>query len=325
MEILKEIRCPIEAELKQYRTLFEETLQSNNPILHLALTHLLKRQGKMMRPILVLLAARIGGGINERVLHAAVSLELLHTASLVHDDVVDESDRRRGQRSVNALLDNKAAVLVGDFLLSKALYHAAATNSNRVVTWVSELGQTLSDGELLQLANLDKTEISEEDYFEVINKKTASLFETCAKVGTLLAGAGEECIAKLQEFGQKVGLCFQMRDDLLDYDNQHDTGKPSGNDMREGKLTLPVIHALLETGDEAMKQIALRVRAGEATDEEIAQLVAFTHSHNGIDYTTKKMYNLANSCLSLIDKKGSDPAIAESLHKYAQFVVGREL
>ena len=325
MEILKEIRCPIEAELKQYRMLFEETLQSNNPILHLALTHLLQRQGKMMRPILVLLAARMGGEVNERVLHAAVSLELLHTASLVHDDVVDESDRRRGQRSVNALLDNKAAVLVGDFLLSKALFHAAATNSNRVVTWVSELGQTLSDGELLQLANLDKTEISEEDYFEVINKKTASLFETCAKAGTLLAGAGEECIAKLQEFGQKVGLCFQMRDDLLDYDNQHDTGKPSGNDMREGKLTLPVIHAILETGDEAMRQIALRVRAGEATDEEIAKLVAFTHSHNGIDHTTKKMYNLANSCLSLIDKKGSDPAIAESLRKYAQFVVGREL
>lgn len=325
MEILKEIRYPIEAELKQYRMLFEETLQSNNPILHLALTHLLQRQGKMMRPILVLLAARMGGEVNERVLHAAVSLELLHTASLVHDDVVDESDRRRGQRSVNALLDNKAAVLVGDFLLSKALYHAAATNSNRVVTWVSELGQTLSDGELLQLANLDKTEISEEDYFEVINKKTASLFETCAKAGTLLAGAGEECIAKLQEFGQKVGLCFQMRDDLLDYDNQHDTGKPSGNDMREGKLTLPVIHALLETGDEAMKEIALRVRAGEATDEEIAQLVAFTHSHNGIDYTMKKMYNLASECLSLIDKKVSDPTIAESLHKYAQFVVGREL
>ena len=325
MEILKEIRYPIEAELKQYRMLFEETLQSNNPILHLALNHLLQRQGKMMRPILVLLAARMVGEVNERVLHAAVSLELLHTASLVHDDVVDESDRRRGQRSVNALLDNKAAVLVGDFLLSKALYHAAATNSNRVVTWVSELGQTLSDGELLQLANLDKTEISEEDYFEVINKKTASLFETCAKAGTLLAGAGEECIAKLQEFGQKIGLCFQMRDDLLDYDNQHDTGKPSGNDMREGKLTLPVIHALLETGDEAMKQIALRVRAGEATDEEIAQLVAFTHSHNGIEYTTKKMYNLAIYCLALIDKKGSDPAIAESLHKYAQFVVGREL
>ena len=325
MEILKEIRYPIEAELKQYRMLFEETLQSNNPILHLALNHLLQRQGKMMRPIMVLLAARMVGEVNERVLHAAVSLELLHTASLVHDDVVDESDRRRGQRSVNALLDNKAAVLVGDFLLSKALYHAAATNSNRVVTWVSELGQTLSDGELLQLANLDKKNISEEDYFEVIDKKTASLFETCARAGAMLAGAGEDAIKLLQEFGQKVGLCFQMRDDLLDYDNQHDTGKPSGNDMREGKLTLPVIHAIIQTGDETMKQVALRVRAGEATEEEIAQLVSFTHAHDGIAYTEKKMYNLASECLSLIDKKVSDPTIAESLHKYAQFVVGREL
>lgn len=325
MDTLTEIRRPIEAELKQYRMLFEETLQSNNPILHLALNHLLQRQGKMMRPIMVLLAARMVGEVNERVLHAAVSLELLHTASLVHDDVVDESDRRRGQRSVNALLDNKAAVLVGDFLLSKALYHAAATNSNRVVTWVSELGQTLSDGELLQLANLDKKNISEEDYFEVIDKKTASLFETCARAGAMLAGAGEDAIKLLQEFGQKVGLCFQMRDDLLDYDNQHDTGKPSGNDMREGKLTLPVIHAIIQTGDETMKQVALRVRAGEATEEEIAQLVSFTHAHDGIAYTEKKMYNLASKCLSLIDKKVSDPTIAESLHKYAQFVVGREL
>ena len=325
MDTLTEIRRPIEAELKQYRTLFEETLQSNNPILHLALNHLLQRQGKMMRPIMVLLAARMVGEVNERVLHAAVSLELLHTASRVHDDVVDESDRRRGQRSVNALLDNKAAVLVGDFLLSKALYHAAATNSNRVVTWVSELGQTLSDGELLQLANLDKKNISEEDYFEVIDKKTASLFETCARAGAMLAGAGEDAIKLLQEFGQKVGLCFQMRDDLLDYDNQHDTGKPSGNDMREGKLTLPVIHAIIQTGDETMKKVALRVRAGEATEEEIAQLVSFTHAHDGIAYTEKKMYNLASECLSLIDKKVSDPTIAESLHKYAQFVVGREL
>ena len=180
MDKLAEIRRPIEAELKEYRAIFEQTLKHDNPLLRMALEHLLKRQGKMMRPILVLLAAKFVGEVNESVLHAAVSLELLHTASLVHDDVVDESDRRRGQKSVNALLDNKAAVLVGDFLLSKALYHAAATGSNRVVTWVSELGQTLADGELLQLANLDMTDISEENYFEVISKKTASLFSTYA-------------------------------------------------------------------------------------------------------------------------------------------------
>ncbi|MDE5787895.1 MAG: polyprenyl synthetase family protein, partial [Bacteroidaceae bacterium] len=238
MDKLTEIRQPIEAELKAYRTLFEETLQADNPLLRLALQHLLQRPGKMMRPILVLLAARMAGEVNERVLHAAVSLELLHTASLVHDDVVDESDRRRGQKSVNVLLNNKAAVLVGDFLLSKALYHAAATGSQRVVTWVAELGQTLSDGELLQLANLDKKEISEEDYYDVIRKKTASLFATCAKTGMLLAGGSEGDTECLDKFGEYVGICFQLRDDIFDYDTTRDVGKPSGNDMSEGKLTL---------------------------------------------------------------------------------------
>ena len=325
MDKLEDIRRPIEAELTAYRTLFEDTLQTDNPLLNLALKHLLKRQGKMMRPILVLLAARYVGKVGQEVLHAAVALELLHTASLVHDDVVDESDRRRGQKSVNALLSNQAAVLVGDFLLSKALYHSAMTGSNRVVTWVSELGQTLSDGELLQLANLDKTSISEQDYYDVIRKKTASLFETCAKAGAMLAGGGEEDILQMSNFGETLGMCFQMRDDLLDYDNQHDTGKPSGNDMKEGKLTLPVIHALLSTSDEAMMALALKVRRGEASDEEIARLVAFTHVNNGIEYTEKNMYNLAQRATALLSKENRDPDIAESLLSYVHFVVGREL
>lgn len=325
MDKLEDIRRPIEAELTAYRTLFEDTLQTDNPLLNLALKHLLKRQGKMMRPILVLLAARYVGKVGQEVLHAAVALELLHTASLVHDDVVDESDRRRGQKSVNALLSNQAAVLVGDFLLSKALYHSAMTGSNRVVTWVSELGQTLSDGELLQLANLDKTSISEQDYYDVIRKKTASLFETCAKVGAMLAGGGEEDILQMSNFGETLGMCFQMRDDLLDYDNQHDIGKPSGNDMKEGKLTLPVIHALLSTSDEAMMALALKVRRGEASDDEIARLVAFTHTNNGIEYTEKNMYNLAQRATTLLSKENRDPNIAESLLSYVHFVVGREL
>jgi len=325
MDKLEDIRRPIEAELTAYRTLFEDTLQTDNPLLNLALKHLLKRQGKMMRPILVLLAARYVGKVGQEVLHAAVALELLHTASLVHDDVVDESDRRRGQKSVNALLSNQAAVLVGDFLLSKALYHSAMTGSNRVVTWVSELGQTLSDGELLQLANLDKTSISEQDYYDVIRKKTASLFETCAKAGAMLAGGGEEDILQMSNFGETLGMCFQMRDDLLDYDNQHDTGKPSGNDMKEGKLTLPVIHALLSTSNEAMMALALKVRRGEASDEEIARLVAFTHANNGIEYTEKNMYNLAQRATALLSKENRDPDIAESLLSYVHFVVGREL
>lgn len=325
MDKLAEIRRPIEAELKEYRAIFEQTLKHENPLLRVALEHLLNRQGKMMRPMLVLLAAKFVGEVNERVLHAAVSLELLHTASLVHDDVVDESDRRRGQKSVNALLDNKAAVLVGDFLLSKALYHAAATGSNRVVTWVSELGQTLADGELLQLANLDISDISEENYFEVISKKTASLFATCAKAGALLAGGGEEVVSKLEDFGQKVGICFQMRDDLLDFDNQHDTGKPAGNDMKEGKLTLPVIHSLLKTGDEAMRVLALKVRRGEASDEEINSLVRFTIDNEGLSYTEKILDKIACGSTQAIRLSERNSIVADALLKFVSFVVGRDV
>lgn len=325
MDKLAEIRRPIEAELKEYRAIFEQTLKHENPLLRVALEHLLNRQGKMMRPMLVLLAAKFVGEINERVLHAAVSLEMLHTASLVHDDVVDESDRRRGQKSVNALLDNKAAVLVGDFLLSKALYHAAATGSNRVVTWVSELGQTLADGELLQLANLDISDISEENYFEVISKKTASLFATCAKAGALLAGGGEEVVSELEDFGQKVGICFQMRDDLLDFDNQHDTGKPAGNDMKEGKLTLPVIHTLLKTEDEAMRALALKVRRGEASDEEINSLVRFTIDNEGLLYTEKILDKIAYGSTQAIRLSERNSIVAEALLKFVSFVVGRDV
>lgn len=325
MDKLAEIRRPIEAELKEYRAIFEQTLKHENPLLRVALEHLLNRQGKMMRPMLVLLAAKFVGEVNERVLHAAVSLEMLHTASLVHDDVVDESDRRRGQKSVNALLDNKAAVLVGDFLLSKALYHAAATGSNRVVTWVSELGQTLADGELLQLANLDISDISEENYFEVISKKTASLFAACAKAGALLAGGGEEVVSELEDFGQKVGICFQMRDDLLDFDNQHDTGKPAGNDMKEGKLTLPVIHALLKTGDETMRVLALKVRRGEASDEEINSLVRFTIDNEGLTYTEKILDKIAYGSTQAIRLSERNSIVAEALLKFVSFVVGRDV
>ena len=326
MDKLIEIRRPIEAELRQYRRLFEDTLQTDNPLLHLALNHLLQRQGKMMRPILVLLAAKYVGEVNEAVLHAAVSLELLHTASLVHDDVVDESDRRRGQKSVNAMLDNKAAVLVGDFLLSKALFHAAATGSNRVVTWVSELGQILSDGELLQLANLDKTEISETDYFEVIRKKTASLFETCAKAGALLSKGSEEEVKRLSKFGENVGVCFQLRDDIFDYDNSHDVGKPTGNDMKEGKLTLPIIHAILDSDNKEMFTLAIRVRQGEATEEEIDRLVNFAQQGGGIAYAEQAMEQYAKKALELLDDKENVASdIVQSLSAYVHFVADRQV
>ncbi|WP_443897784.1 polyprenyl synthetase family protein, partial [Paraprevotella clara] len=238
MDVLTQIRKPVEREMKDFESLFGITLQHQNPLLMIALRHVLSRKGKLMRPILTLLAAKKYGEINDSVLHAAVSLEMLHTASLVHDDVVDESGVRRGQSSVNALLDNKAAVLVGDYLLSTALKHAAMAGDLRVVGLVARLGQTLSDGELQQLSNVKSDEISENQYFNVIRRKTASLFAVCAEVGALLSGASEDEIRRLGEFGTYVGICFQIRDDVFDYYDA-EVGKPTGNDMKEGKLTLP--------------------------------------------------------------------------------------
>ena len=321
MDVLSQIRKPIQQEMADFEVLFANTLQHENPILSVALRHILTRKGKMMRPILVLLSAKMYGEITQSVLDAALSLELLHTASLVHDDVVDESGMRRGQSSINALLDNKAAVLVGDYLLSTSLKCAARTGDLRVVYLISHLGQALSDGELQQLANISSAEISEKQYFHVIKQKTASLFAICAEIGAMLSGASADEIAKMRDFGMTLGVCFQIRDDVFDYYNEQ-VGKPTGNDMKEGKLTLPVIHAVIQSGSEDWRALAMKVRTGEATDAEIAQLVEFTKSAGGIDYAHTKMNEMreyANSLLS--DSKQID--IVDSLSLYLDFVLKR--
>ncbi len=321
MDVLTQIRKPIEAEMAQFESLFRVTLQHDNPILAVALQHVMSRKGKMMRPILVLLAAKMYGTVNDAVLQAALSLEMLHTASLVHDDVVDESGERRGQKSVNSLLDNKAAVLVGDYMLSTSLKHAAAAGSLRVVDLVALLGQTLSDGELQQLSNLESDEINEEQYFEVIRNKTASLFAVCAEAGGVLSGAAEDEIRRMKLFGEHIGLCFQIRDDVFDY---YDTeiGKPTGNDMKEGKLTLPVIYAISQPGAERWRDVALKVRAGNASEDEIRALVDFTKQSGGIDYACRKMEEIREQAVCLIAGTGR-PEIAEALRLYLDFVLRR--
>lgn len=321
MDVLTQIRKPIEREMADFESLFGITLQHQNALLTMALQHVLSRKGKLMRPILVLLAAKRYGKVNDAVLHAAVSLEMLHTASLVHDDVVDESGERRGQLSVNALMDNKAAVLVGDYLLSTSLKHAATAGSLEVVDIVARLGQTLSDGELQQLSNVKSDEISEEQYFDVIRSKTASLFASCAEVGALLSGATKAQIARLRDFGTYVGLCFQIRDDVFDYYDV-EVGKPTGNDMKEGKLTLPVIYAVLQPGAEKWHEIALKVRAGKATEDEIKNLVEFTKQSGGIDYARHKMDEIRNSALELLSGEGNDE-VREALQLYLDFVLKR--
>lgn len=321
MDVLTQIRKPIEREMADFESLFGITLQHQNALLTMALQHVLSRKGKLMRPILVLLAAKRYGKVNDAVLHAAVSLEMLHTASLVHDDVVDESGERRGQLSVNALMDNKAAVLVGDYLLSTSLKHAATAGSLEVVDIVARLGQTLSDGELQQLSNVKSDEISEEQYFDVIRSKTASLFASCAEVGALLSGATKAQIARLRDFGTYVGLCFQIRDDVFDYYDV-EVGKPTGNDMKEGKLTLPVIYAVLQPGAEKWHEIALKVRAGKATEDEIKNLVEFTKQSGGIDYARHKMDEIRNRALELLSDEGNDE-VREALQLYLDFVLKR--
>lgn len=322
MSQLESIQTPVKEELKQFADIFETALSHENPLLGMALEHLKKRAGKRMRPVLVLLCARLTGRVNDAVLNAAAALELLHTASLVHDDVVDESDTRRGQLSVNALSGNKVAVLVGDYLLSVALQLAAKTQNTEVVGVVAQLGQTLADGELLQLANTKKQELSEASYYEVIRKKTASLFSACAQVGAILAGGSGEEVERMRRFGQLVGMCFQLRDDIFDFDDKADTGKPAGNDMKEGKLTLPVIHALNKAADDGMTALAMKVRRGEATAQEIDSLVAFTHEQEGIAYAEWAMDEFRYMAAGLIPED-ADQAVVEALRHYVDYVAQR--
>ena len=292
MDYLSIIKQPISSELCDFIDLFNKSLSHTDGLLSQALGHIRNRGGKRMRPILILLMAKNFGEISDVTQHAAVGLELLHTASLVHDDVVDESGERRGQKSVNAMFDNKVAVLVGDYILSTALLHVSYTHSEIIVRYLAELGRTLSNGEILQLSNIQNQDISEDVYYQVIKQKTAALFEACAAIGALSAGAPEEEIQEAKKFGQNLGIIFQIRDDIFDYYDQANVGKPTGNDMAEGKLTLPVIYALRSTGNQDMLALAKKVKAGTVTKDEIAKLVKFTKENGGIEYADQRMWEL---------------------------------
>lgn len=324
MDKLTAIRRPVEQELTAYKELFDAALAHEDDFLGQALDYVRRRQGKMMRPLLVVLMAKELGKVSVNSLRSAVTLELLHTASLVHDDVVDESGERRGQRSVNAVYDNKVAVLVGDYLLSTSLLQAAQTNNIDVVEIISRLGGTLSEGEVYQLANIRKEHISEEAYFHIIYHKTAALFAACAELGAISAGGNADYVARAKRFGELVGLCFQIRDDIFDYYEDSKIGKPTGNDMLEGKLTLPVIYAIQHADNEHVMQLAARVKSGEASAAEIAELVDYTKSHGGIEYAERRMRELHNEALQLLDA-WQNAEVRESLRGYIDFVVDRDL
>lgn len=324
MDHLSLIKQPIFGELDDFVSLFNQSLSHDDGMLAQVLTHIRQRGGKRMRPMLILLMAKNFGRVSGTTLHAAVGLELLHTASLVHDDVVDESSERRGQASVNALYDNKVSVLVGDFILSTALLYVSKTHSEAIVRRLSELGRTLSDGEILQLTNIQNKEITEEAYYEIIRRKTAALFEACAAIGAESAGACREDVEAAKQFGQNLGIIFQIRDDIFDYYDSKEIGKPTGNDMLEGKLTLPVIHALNATCDADMLAIAHKVKVREVSQAEIDRLVAFTKANGGIEYADQQMWSFHADCMRFIDERVEDSAIKMALKAYLDFVIERK-
>lgn len=322
MNKIELIKQPVEKELEEFRTLFESSLTSTDPLLGEVLSYVKKRSGKMMRPILVMLMAKLFGTLNDSTFHAALSLELLHTASLIHDDVVDESNERRGQSSVNAIYNNKISVLVGDYMLATSLKHAAHTGKVELVKLVACLGQELSEGEILQLGNTGKEDFAEDTYFDIIRKKTAALFKASAQSGAVSVGASPEEAMKAALFGEMIGIAFQIKDDIFDYFESQELGKPTGNDMMEGKLTLPALYVLNKLHDSSLNELALRIRALNASKEEIAQFVERVKEEGGIEYAERKMYEFREKALSLLPVS-TDEAIRASLTAYIDYVIER--
>lgn len=323
MDYLSIIKKPITAELDDFISLFNTALTHTDMLQEEIFSRIRSRAGKRMRPMLIMLMAKNYGCVSEATLHAAVGLELLHTASLVHDDVVDESNRRRGQASVNAIYDNKVAVLVGDYILSTALLHVSKTHNELIVRYLAELGRTLSNGEILQLTSISSREISEETYYNVISQKTAALFEACCAIGAISAGMPEDRVGEAKNFGRTLGMIFQIRDDIFDYYDSKEIGKPTGNDMAEGKLTLPVIYAVNNGGDDAMRALAYKVKDRTVTPHEIAALVDYTKAHGGIEYASRRMEELRREALRFIEKEVGDDALASALTAYLSFVIER--
>lgn len=346
MSSMHNITRPIERDMVEFDKLFRSSLTSADGLLQQALDYVLQRSGKRMRPVLVMLMMRHLSGmdsngsevLSDKVFYAASTLELLHTASLVHDDVVDDSNQRRGQASVNAIFNNKVSVLVGDYILSTALLNASLTDEISIVNVVSALGQQLAWGEVEQLQNTSKKSFSLDAYYDVISKKTASLFCACCEVAAVMAKSSDEERQKAIDFGHDIGMIFQIRDDIFDYvSTAEEIGKPVGNDMQEGKLTLPVLH-VLQGGEEPsslcaemdhdelhnMQEIAHKVRSHEATKEEIAELVKYTIENGGLEYAEEVMDTFYAHALEYINDNVKNVALAAALRAYLDFVRGRK-
>ena len=297
-----EIRDLISSDLERLQKIIKQSLSSNSPLLNKIVDKYLETKGKQIRPIIVVLSAKFfGAEVSDGVLCGAASVELLHNASLIHDDVIDETKQRRGHDTINNTWDNHIAVLVGDFFVSNALACAIRTNDFRVISTISELGKELSTGEIDQIDVAKHHSIDEQTYFSIINKKTASLFQSCVKVGGYSVGASDIDIANLSKFVELLGLSFQIKDDIFDYFKDDAIGKPTGNDMRERKVTLPLIYALSRTESPRHGEMRRLADSDSLTTEQIETLIDFAKAEGGIEYAYATMERLRAEARSILE------------------------
>lgn len=294
-DIVKTIKSGIQPEMEEFSKLFESVLHTRLPLADSVIRFFLSRSGKQLRPIVTILAAKMLGQVNESTIYGAASLELLHNATLMHDDVIDESAQRRGMDTINKVWDNRVAVLMGDFFLSKCLYCSNATGSLAISCVLANMVTELVEGELEQISNIRSRMLTEEAYLSVIRGKTASLFAACMKVGALSVGCDDEMVARISHVGELMGILFQIRDDVFDYfPSSTEIGKPTGHDILEGKITLPLLYALLHGPKEEVDRMRAIIDQPDApTTGQIEQLVEFAKSVGGIDYAYAKMKKIA--------------------------------
>lgn len=320
---LKEISAPIEMHLQNFDKHFDAMLKSNVALLNLILKYLTRKKGKQMRPMLVFLTAEICGDMNERAYTGASMIELLHTATLIHDDVVDEADERRGIATINASWNNKIAVLIGDFLLAKGLIASIDKSEFEFLQASSNAIKLMSEGELLQIQKSRETDLSEETYFQIIRGKTASLLASCCEIGAIAASAGENERQVMRQFGENLGIAFQIRDDIFDFVGTSSiVGKAVGNDLKEKKITLPLIYALSVTDDKTAKSIVKKVKKGKMTKAEIKETIQFVVDKGGIDAAQAKAESYIHSAIDSLNIF-ADSVAKTSLINFAEFVVSR--
>lgn len=300
MMSVKEIMEPISSEMSEFEGRFRASMKSKVPLLDKVTHYIIRRKGKQMRPMFIFLTAKMLGKINDKTYDAATLVELLHTATLVHDDVVDDANERRGFFSVNALWKNKIAVLVGDYMLSKVLLLSIENNNTKLLEVVARAVREMSEGELLQLEKARKLDITEEIYFEVIRQKTASLISTCCEAGAISVERFDEA-EKMRLFGEYIGIAFQLKDDIFDYGEPGEIGKPTGLDIRERKMTLPLIFALNNSTPEIRKELINIVKNHNENPKKVRRAVELVIEYGGIDYTHKKMLDFKELAVDLIE------------------------